>query len=1503
MTLRQHRITQYVAIALILSLGAGWYYQTQTKGAQTTVDNRPSFEAPLTHTIDLTAGQGSATFTRADGADRRATVTDFEGRIIPVKQNEARFEGARRVENLLTYSEAFDNAVWTKQGLGTGSTPTVTANYGTAPDGTQTAERVQFALNGGTTSSDYSRITQSPATTTTTYSVSVWMKSLSGTPTMAILFSGSGNVNTMTVTSSWQRFSATRTGNGGFQLGLRGDQTGQTADVLIWGVQEEDVTGQTNQNPSEYVSTNVLTSAPYHGANVDGVKYFDTENGNTVSSNVVTEATGAAISSDTLKGYLAEGSRTNQLLYSEQFDNVQWQKAASTVTADAAASPGGSTTADKVTPNNTNASHYVLNDSSVTSGSAYTQTVYVKAAGYNYVQIASSTGFDTTASWINYNLSTGAAGNQGAGSFTSTITALPNSWYKITMTATATSTVTGRFAIAVLHADTASRLPLYTGDGTSGLYMWGAQLEQASFASSYIPTTSASVTRAADDLSYPVSGSVSDTDGTVYVEFIPNWSGGSGWDADWIGENTAGASQRLRLWHWSGQNNHTGIDRSGSGGVRNQVDASSPTLTMGSSYRMAMNYNSSAVKLFTNGTLRGQDTTLSLPYDSLSSIGVGKSSAGHYAFSAIKNVKIWKQALSDADMQAFTAGQSSGVQETTVVNNRADFQADLTSTIDLQRGQGSATFTRADGADRRATVTDFENRVIPVKQNEARFQGARRVENLLSYSENQGNAAWTRSGVTVTADAATAPDGTATADKLDATSSNSYSSQTFTVANNKDYVFSVWIKAVSSNTGLDIKILDSSGVNILGSASITATTTWQRFSVSGNSASYGSVRPIIGGSNSFSSGESIYVWGAQLEDITGQTNQNPSEYVSANVKTAVPYHGANVDGVKYFDTQNGNTVASNVVTEATGSAISSSTLKGYLSEGSRTNNLLQSEAFDDADWLKSDTTVTANAMAAPNGQTTADLVTEGTAGTAILAQVRTVTASTSYTFSAYVKRGNHDWIRLIFADSPATNQVRIWANLNTGAIGTATATGTATYVSSSIVSVGNGWYRITVTGTIATTDGKVFVLSASADGSTTRVNNAQYYVWGAQLEQASFASSYIPTTSATVTRAADLLNYPPVGNVSTDAGTFYAEAITNNPSNASGTSLVYWWSGGGNDINALQFLNAKARGASTAGGVVQGSVNIGAITTGTLQKAAYRYATNDFALFLNGTKTGSDTTGTPTAATPTALGVGSAPNGGGDQQMYGTIKNVKIWKQALSDTELQNLTAGIVSTEKKTTLNVSQNSQSASGLVGLWSFNGPDLSGTTVYDRSGQGNNGTLTNGPTITEGRVGQALSFDGVDDYVNVGSASSLNVAAGDFSLCAWFKTTGTEEDMIGKGASTGGYLLMSYLTKLRGHVWTTTSANTIDSVAVVNDGSWHFGCQTVDSTKIYLYIDGILDNSQNLTGTKTGNSNLVGIGCRIGNGCSASQHFIGTLDEVRIYNRALSATEVQDLYNKGR
>jgi hypothetical protein len=199
------------------------------------------------------------------------------------------------------------------------------------------------------------------------------------------------------------------------------------------------------------------------------------------------------------KGLLIEEQRTQLLLRSEEFDNAAWSKTALTVTANAAVSPDGSATADKLIPTTaTTTSRFVNADLSITVSLVYTQSVYAKAAGYSVLQITGSTGFGTVHQ--NFDLDAGTLGGTNGG--TATITPVGNGWFRCTYTLPATSTTpAGRMLFAIVPNANSGRLAEFTGDGVSGAFLWGAQLEVGSFATSYIPSVASQVTRAADNAS------------------------------------------------------------------------------------------------------------------------------------------------------------------------------------------------------------------------------------------------------------------------------------------------------------------------------------------------------------------------------------------------------------------------------------------------------------------------------------------------------------------------------------------------------------------------------------------------------------------------------------------------------------------------------------------------------------------------------------------------------------------------------------------------------------------------------------------------------------------------------------------------------------------------------------------------------------------------------------------------------------------------------------------
>lgn len=194
-------------------------------------------------------------------------------------------------------------------------------------------------------------------------------------------------------------------------------------------------------------------------------------------------------------GLLIEESRTNQFPYSSEFDNSAWNTSNSNVTANQITAPDGTVTADKISADATaTEARYVNDDTSITSGNVYTQSVFAKAGEVTVLQIAPSTGFSSR--YQNFDLSTGQLGNGDVES--ASITAYPNGWYRCTVTQTAITTISGRMVMAFATVPGDGRIPSPNISLGDGLYLWGAQLEVGSFATSYIPTSGSTVTRAAD---------------------------------------------------------------------------------------------------------------------------------------------------------------------------------------------------------------------------------------------------------------------------------------------------------------------------------------------------------------------------------------------------------------------------------------------------------------------------------------------------------------------------------------------------------------------------------------------------------------------------------------------------------------------------------------------------------------------------------------------------------------------------------------------------------------------------------------------------------------------------------------------------------------------------------------------------------------------------------------------------------------------------------------------
>jgi hypothetical protein len=234
---------------------------------------------------------------------------------------------------------------------------------------------------------------------------------------------------------------------------------------------------------------------------------------------------------------------------------------------------------------------------------------------------------------------------------------------------------------------------------------------------------------------------------------------------------------------------------------------------------------------------------------------------------------------------------------------------------------------------------------------------------------------------------------------------------------------------------------------------------------------------------------------------------------------------------------------------------------------------------------------------------------------------------------------------------------------------------------------------------------------------------------------------------------------------------------------------------------------------------------------------------------------------------------------------------------------------------------ITMNTTGSRDSVGWWKLD--ETSGLTAADSSGYGNNGTLVNGPTWNPagGRIGGALVFDGTDDYVNLGTASSLNFGSyAPFTVAAWVKTTDNYGMIVSFRSSTDGGpvidLAVGYdgggaddpgkamiLVRQDGDVGTYAHVKG----GSVKDGLWHHLAVVRGSgSTIELFLDGVSQGTASDTysgGAITTDLRAIGSERRWvndGYGTSDQRYLAGTIDDVRIYGRALSAGEIAALYS---
>lgn len=341
---------------------------------------------------------------------------------------------------------------------------------------------------------------------------------------------------------------------------------------------------------------------------------------------------------------------------------------------------------------------------------------------------------------------------------------------------------------------------------------------------------------------------------------------------------------------------------------------------------------------------------------------------------------------------------------------------------------------------------------------------------------------------------------------------------------------------------------------------------------------------------------------------------------------------------------------------------------------------------------------------------------------------------------------------------------------------------------------------------------------------------------------------------------------------------------------------------GTNSVGKLQF-RIKGNGSdlincgvtdsgSSAQVAASGTWTFVAITNDGTGKKMYKNGS------LQGTDCGSDTTwlSALSAQPPVDASIGAWLVAGAPQSLFqGSIDEVRVYNRAFSSEEIGQLYRLTTPTAVDT------------GLKGYWSFNGSDLSGTTAYDRSGVSSTGTLTNGPAVVEGVNGQALRFDGSDDYVTVPHGTTSDPTT-QITLSAWVKRSGigSQQFIIGKGRAasiSNNYYILQFTASnlLNLTLADTTTVYSVSSNSTITDtNSWHHIVGTWDGATMRLFINGIQDkNTAAFTGPLDVDNDDLTIGNR---GVFFNRPFHGILDEVRIYNRAITSSEIKAQYDAG-
>ena len=356
-----------------------------------------------------------------------------------------------------------------------------------------------------------------------------------------------------------------------------------------------------------------------------------------------------------------------------------------------------------------------------------------------------------------------------------------------------------------------------------------------------------------------------------------------------------------------------------------------------------------------------------------------------------------------------------------------------------------------------------------------------------------------------------------------------------------------------------------------------------------------------------------------------------------------------------------------------------SVANGLRVEGSRTNQARNNNAVATAGTLTGSQTD-------PSGNSLATLFTEDTnisAHQVGYGNTISYVNGTTYTASAFFKKGTCDKVQIGISATVVTSSTA-YANFDL-TLGTVTANG-ASVTSTRIQALSGGWYRCSITFTATGTASHTVVFSTLETGLEVRRapsfngTSRTYTFFGAQVEAAPFSSSYIPTTTAAVTRSPDVV-VGPVSWINETEGTICVSATSavNDTTAATSPRLVCLRDSGGTVYHELRRLSADkaAQGSTKNAGVIQSTMGSAAATLWpdyTAASAAMTWKNNDQSFCYNNGTVITDTNtpdGMPTGLTNMDIGANSPTTG----FFFGYIRGIRGWNRKLTDAELRSVTA------------------------------------------------------------------------------------------------------------------------------------------------------------------------------------------------------------------------------------